>query len=65
MSDTQLTAKTHDAHKTVIALNDQVTVGGSDLLIVGGPCSVESLEQMETVATHLAKAPVQALRGGV
>ena len=65
MPDTQLTAKTHDAHKTVIALNDHVIVGGTDLLIVGGPCSVESLEQMETVATHLAEAPVQALRGGV
>ncbi len=65
MSDTQLTAKTHATHKTVIALNDQVTVGGDDLLMVAGPCSVESLEQMETIATHLAQAPVQALRGGV
>jgi 3-deoxy-D-arabino-heptulosonate 7-phosphate (DAHP) synthase len=30
-----------------------------------GPCTVESLDQMETVASHLAAAPVQALRGGV
>ncbi|MEO0985865.1 MAG: 3-deoxy-7-phosphoheptulonate synthase [Cyanobacteria bacterium J06639_14] len=65
MQDAQLTAKKHDTHKTVIALNDQTTVGGSDLLIVGGPCSVENLEQMETVANHLGQAPVQALRGGV
>ena len=65
MQDAKLTAKTQATHNTVIALNDQVTVGGSDLLIVGGPCSVESLEQMETVATYLSQAPVQALRGGV
>ncbi|MBE7386027.1 MAG: 3-deoxy-7-phosphoheptulonate synthase [Leptolyngbya sp. SIO1E4] len=65
MQDAKLTAKTQATHNTVITLNDQVTVGGSDLLIVGGPCSVESLEQMETVATYLSQAPVQALRGGV
>ena len=65
MQDAQLTAKAHETHKTVIALDDQVTVGGTDLLIVGGPCSVESLDQMETIATHLSQAPGQALRGGV
>lgn len=65
MQDAQLTAKAHANHNTVITLNDEVTVGGSDLLIIGGPCTVESLEQMETVASRLAKAPVQALRGGV
>lgn len=65
MKDAKLTIKTHDDHSSVIALTAHVTVGGTDLLIVGGPCSVESLEQMETVATHLGQAPVQALRGGV
>lgn len=65
MQDAKLIAKTHDDHGTVIALNDQVTVGGDALLIVGGPCSVESLEQMETVATHLGRGTIQALRGGV
>ena len=34
-------------------------------MIIGGPCTVESLEQMEIVAQRLATAPVQALRGGV
>lgn len=65
MQDAKLTAKAHATHNTVVALTDKVTVGGTGLLIIGGPCSVESLDQMETIATHLRQAPVQALRGGV
>ncbi len=65
MQDAKLAAKAHDTHTTEIALTPTVSAGGTDLLIVGGPCSVESLEQMSAVATHLAQAPVQALRGGV
>jgi 3-deoxy-7-phosphoheptulonate synthase len=65
MKDANLTLKTSPAHQSRIALSPSVTVGGEDLLIIGGPCTVESLEQMEQVATALAAAPVQALRGGV
>ncbi|WP_204137037.1 3-deoxy-7-phosphoheptulonate synthase [Halomicronema sp. CCY15110] len=65
MQDAKLTAKAHDDHGTVIALNDQITVGGDELLIVGGPCSVESLDQMEAIATQLGQHTIQALRGGV
>lgn len=55
----------HPDPKTIVKLSEQVTVGGSTLLIIGGPCSVESQAQMEEVAGHLAAAPIQALRGGV
>jgi 3-deoxy-7-phosphoheptulonate synthase len=65
MQEAKLTSKAYDTHRTVISLNEQVTVGGPDLLIVGGPCAVESLDQMEAIATHLAQGTVQALRGGV
>jgi 3-deoxy-7-phosphoheptulonate synthase len=65
MFSAKLATKSHTDHQTVIRLSEQVTVGGEDLLIIGGPCSVESLEQMEQVARHLAAAPVQVLRGGV
>lgn len=65
MKDATLTLKSDPDHSSVIALSDTVTVGGDALLIVGGPCAVESAEQMEQVAQHLAQAPVQALRGGV
>lgn len=65
MLDARLALQSHPAHKTVIHLSEHVTVGGQDLLIVGGPCSVENKAQMEAVAEHLIVAPVQALRGGV
>ncbi|NJO43911.1 MAG: 3-deoxy-7-phosphoheptulonate synthase [Cyanobacteria bacterium CRU_2_1] len=65
MQKAKLALKANAAHKTVVQLSDRVTVGGHDLLIVGGPCSVESQAQMEIIASRLATAPVQALRGGV
>ena len=65
MKDAKLTPKSHPDHQTMLHLRDSITVGGRDLLIIGGPCAVESLEQMETVASHLDHAPIQALRGGV
>lgn len=65
MQKAKLTLKTSSEHKTIVQIADGVTVGGTDLLVVGGPCSVESQAQMEAVASRLAVAPVQALRGGV
>jgi 3-deoxy-7-phosphoheptulonate synthase len=65
MQKAKLALKAHPNHQTIVRLSDRVTVGGSDLLIVGGPCTVESQPQMETVASRLALAPIHALRGGV
>jgi len=65
MLNAKLASKAHANHKSVIQLSDHVTVGGKDLLIVGGPCTVENLAQMEAVASRLLTAPIQALRGGV
>jgi len=61
----KLAARSYPNHQTVVKLSDQVAFGDQDLVIIGGPCAVESLEQMELVAQRLAAAPVQALRGGV
>lgn len=65
MQKAKLVAKAHSDHTTVIHLSETVAVGGQDLLIVGGPCSVESQAQMEAIASRLVTAPIQALRGGV
>lgn len=64
MQNAKLAAKIESQKHSVIHLTDSVSVGGEDLLIVGGPCSVENLEQMETVAQQISGS-VQALRGGV
>ncbi|MCL1468793.1 3-deoxy-7-phosphoheptulonate synthase [Argonema galeatum] len=60
-----LHAQTEPHQQTVIQISDNLQIGGKDLVIIGGPCAVESMSQMEQVASHLAAAPVQALRGGV
>ena len=65
MQNAKLATKTHLDRQTQVQLRPNIVVGGTDLLIVGGPCSVESLEQMETIAARLSSIAVQALRGGV
>ncbi|MCW6035014.1 3-deoxy-7-phosphoheptulonate synthase [Spirulina subsalsa FACHB-351] len=65
MSHSQLIAKKHDQDMTLVSLSSEVIFGGEEVVIIGGPCSVESQEQMDTVAEKLSAAPVQALRGGV
>jgi 3-deoxy-7-phosphoheptulonate synthase len=41
-----------------------VAVGGSELVVVAGPCAVESREQMLTIAHAVKAAGVHLLRGG-
>jgi 3-deoxy-7-phosphoheptulonate synthase len=65
MINAKLVAQSHPNHQTVVRLSKTVAFGGEELVIIGGPCAVESLEQMETVAQGLKFASVQALRGGV
>lgn len=50
---------------TLIKISDRCSIGGRSLTIIGGPCSVESAEQMDLVAATLANGPVQIIRGGV
>jgi 3-deoxy-7-phosphoheptulonate synthase len=42
----------------------EASVGGGDLAIVGGPCSIESREQAFAIAQHVAAAGAQFFRGG-
>lgn len=65
MNAAKLASISHSNHPTIVKVSKQIAIGGKELVIIGGPCTVESTEQMETVATHLASAPVQMLRGGV
>ena len=49
---------------TVIKLRDGIEVGGSAVLIMAGPCSVESREQVFRAAEEVAAAGARVLRGG-
>jgi 3-deoxy-7-phosphoheptulonate synthase len=41
-----------------------VSIGGREVVVMAGPCSVESEEQIETVAASVAKSGARILRGG-
>ncbi len=49
---------------TVVQFANGVKIGGEEVIVMAGPCSVESREQLFTVAEHVAKAGARALRGG-
>lgn len=43
---------------------DGVVMGDGRPVLIGGPCAVEYMEQLETTATHLKRLGVRILRGG-
>ncbi|MDX1392853.1 MAG: 3-deoxy-7-phosphoheptulonate synthase [Gemmatimonadota bacterium] len=49
---------------TVIELDNGVRIGGSDVVVMAGPCAVESREQILTTARRVAAAGATVLRGG-
>jgi len=52
------------AENTVVTLAPGVTVGGDTVVVIGGPCSVESEEQILSAARIVKEAGGMALRGG-
>ncbi|MFW6011439.1 MAG: 3-deoxy-7-phosphoheptulonate synthase [Desulfosalsimonas sp.] len=50
-------------HDTVISVG-KVSVGGDSLVIIGGPCAVESEAQVMQTAEHVKKAGADIFRGG-
>src|SRR5947209_1577283 len=49
---------------TLISFPNGLTIGGDQVVVMAGPCSVESRDQLFTVAEQVAKAGARALRGG-
>ncbi len=58
-----LVSRQHKKEDTIINVK-QAVFGGSSHMLIAGPCSVESKEQLLTVASGLKKAGVTVLRGG-
>ena len=49
---------------TIVQFANGVKIGGEEVIVMAGPCSVESRDQLFTVAEQVAKAGARALRGG-
>ena len=60
----KLSGKAFRPEGTVVQLANGVKVGGEEVIVMAGPCSVESRDQLFTVAELVAKAGARALRGG-
>lgn len=64
-----LVGRNGSEQQTIVRLGN-ASIGGQDLLIVGGPCAVESHAQLEAIAERLGPnslgpGHIQALRGGI
>jgi 3-deoxy-7-phosphoheptulonate synthase len=64
-SDMQLSSKTFQKNKVEIKIGD-VTIGGNtkNTILIGGPCSVESENQIRSSAELMKKLGLHMLRGG-
>jgi len=49
---------------TIIQFSNGLRIGGNEVVVIAGPCSVESREQLFTVAEQITKAGARMLRGG-
>ncbi|MGE5239673.1 MAG: 3-deoxy-7-phosphoheptulonate synthase [Chloroflexota bacterium] len=49
---------------SAVRITDEVTIGGSQIIVMAGPCAVESEEQLIDAAMAVKKAGAHVLRGG-
>ncbi|NBI30289.1 3-deoxy-7-phosphoheptulonate synthase [Chengkuizengella marina] len=59
----KLASRDFQPNDTIIDIKG-VKIGGDNLVIMGGPCAVESAEQMDEIAAIVKAAGGQVLRGG-
>ena len=59
----KLVSRNFHPEDTVVDV-DGVKIGGKDIVVMAGPCSVESEKQLDTAAEAVAKAGAKFLRGG-
>jgi 3-deoxy-7-phosphoheptulonate synthase len=59
----KLAGRTFRSEDTIVTIGG-VPVGGPEVIVMAGPCSVESAEQILTVARQVRASGAKALRGG-
>ena len=59
----KLVSRDFHPQDTVIDV-DGVKIGGSEIVVMAGPCAVESLEQLREAASAVKKSGAKILRGG-
>jgi 3-deoxy-7-phosphoheptulonate synthase len=59
----KLASRTFRPENTVITVGD-VRIGGDEVIVMAGPCSAESAEQVEAAAVAVKRAGAKIFRGG-
>jgi len=59
----KLASRTFKQENTVITVGD-VRIGGDEVIVMAGPCSAESEEQVEAAAAAVKRAGAKVMRGG-
>src|SRR5439155_2607318 len=59
----KLASRSFKAENTVITIGD-VRIGGDEVIVMAGPCSAETEEQVEASAAAVKRAGAKVLRGG-
>jgi 3-deoxy-7-phosphoheptulonate synthase len=59
----KLASRTFKPENTVVVVGD-VRIGGDEVIVMAGPCSAESEEQVETTAAAVKRGGAKVLRGG-
>ncbi len=59
----KLASRTFKPDNTVVTVDD-VRIGGDEVIVMAGPCSAETEEQVETTTAAVKRAGAKVLRGG-
>ena len=59
----KLASRNYNQQDTIIKIKD-VEIGGNEVVVIAGPCSIESRDQIFTIAEMASKGGAKILRGG-
>jgi len=60
----KLASRTFRPEGSIVDLGKGVRVGGAEVVVMAGPCAVESAEQIDLIAERVAALGAKVLRGG-
>jgi 3-deoxy-7-phosphoheptulonate synthase len=60
----KLAGRTFRPEGTVVKFPNGLEIGGKEVIVMAGPCSIESREQISLIAKQVAEAGARVLRGG-
>jgi 3-deoxy-7-phosphoheptulonate synthase len=60
----KLASRTFKREDSVVTIGGDLRVGGDEVIVMAGPCSAETDEQVQSTAAAVKRAGAKALRGG-